>query len=150
MRLIVSRSAVTSVHNRACQPARTSRRTHVMVTNKLMLHPTGSGDCGHLGEQVPLPGPVELREGTQDVGRVEPCDVVLAVPTVSSRHAIINVEGDKVLVIDVGSTNGTRVEGRDVKAMDYVELPIGGEVVFGDESLAKFTLLKVDDATAAA
>ncbi len=58
---------------------------------------TGSGSTDHLdGEKVSLPGPVILREGTLDVGRVPPCDVVLAIPTVSSRHAILTVEGDKV------------------------------------------------------
>lgn len=40
-------------------------------------------------------------------------------------------EGDKVLVIDVNSTNGTIINGHEIKAMDYVELPIGGEIVFG-------------------
>ncbi len=43
------------------------------------------------GEKVTAPGPVVLREGTLDVGRVEPCDIVLGVPTVSSRHAILTV-----------------------------------------------------------
>ncbi len=42
-------------------------------------------------------------------------------------------EGDKVLVIDVNSTNGTIINGNEIKAMDYVELPIGGEVIFGEQ-----------------
>ncbi|KXZ51337.1 hypothetical protein GPECTOR_13g825 [Gonium pectorale] len=105
-----------------------------------------SGACDHLdGEKVSLPGPIALREGTLDVGRVEPCDIILPVPTVSSRHAILTVEGDKLLVIDVNSTNGTMVNGSEIKAMDYVEVPIGGEIVFGDEFLAKFVLQKVAD-----
>lgn len=51
----------------------------------------------------------------------------------------------QVLVIDVNSTNGTMVNGAEIKAMDYVELPIGGEIVFGDEFLAKFQLQKLPD-----
>ncbi|KAG2488669.1 hypothetical protein HYH03_012830 [Edaphochlamys debaryana] len=133
------------------QGVRSSRRTVVAVSNRLVLQPTGSGSTTHLdGEQVNPPGPVSLREGTLDVGRVDPCDIVLPIPTVSSRHAILTVEGDKVLVIDVNSTNGTMVNGAEIKAMDYVELPIGGEIVFGDEHLAKFVLQKVEDPPAAA
>jgi pSer/pThr/pTyr-binding forkhead associated (FHA) protein len=40
----------------------------------------------------------------------------------------------QVLVIDVNSTNGTMVNGTEIKAMDYVEVPIGGEIVFGKQA----------------
>ncbi|PNW75625.1 hypothetical protein CHLRE_12g534450v5 [Chlamydomonas reinhardtii] len=144
MQVSFARSTVSRA--RAGISGRTSRRTHVAVSNKLVLQPIGSGSTEHLdGEKVTPPGPVPLREGTLDVGRVEPCDIVLPVPTVSSRHAILTIEGDKVLVIDVNSTNGTMVNGAEIKAMDYVELPIGGEIVFGDEFLAKFQLQKLPD-----
>ncbi|GIL45272.1 hypothetical protein Vafri_2552 [Volvox africanus] len=146
MHLSLARSSVACSLNRAGFSSRASRRTHVSVLNKLVLQPTGNGSCEHLdGEKVDLPGPVVLREGTLDVGRVDPCDIVLPVPTVSSRHAILTIEGDKVLVIDVNSTNGTTINGNEIKAMDYVELPVGGEVVFGDEFLAKFILEKLPD-----
>ncbi|GLC37191.1 hypothetical protein PLESTB_000989800 [Pleodorina starrii] len=149
MRLSLARSSATCARTRTGISGRASRRSHVLVSNKLVLQPTGSGSCEHLdGEKVDVPGPVVLREGTLDVGRVDPCDIVLPVPTVSSRHAILTVEGDKVLVIDVNSTNGTAINGNEIKAMDYVELPIGGEIVFGDEHLAKFTLQKLPDDTA--
>lgn len=70
----------------------------------------GSGSTEHLdGEKVTPPGPVPLREGTLDVGRVEPCDIVLPVPTVSSRHAILTIEGDKVRTLELSEGAGARV-----------------------------------------
>jgi pSer/pThr/pTyr-binding forkhead associated (FHA) protein len=43
------------------------------------------------------------------VGRSKSCDVVLADPTVSARHASIRLQGGKNLIVDEGSTNGTLV-----------------------------------------
>lgn len=48
------------------------------------------------------------------VGRAPDNDLVLASPTVSSRHAEIRVDGSGVEVVDLGSTNGTWVNGNRV------------------------------------
>jgi pSer/pThr/pTyr-binding forkhead associated (FHA) protein len=50
------------------------------------------------------------------VGRHPQCDVRLDSPRVSSRHCIISVEGGEVVVRDLGSTNGTRINGRLVES----------------------------------
>jgi len=41
--------------------------------------------------QVPIPGPIELQPGVYEVGRSVPADIQLAIPTVSSRHALLRV-----------------------------------------------------------
>jgi len=46
------------------------------------------------------------------VGRAPDNDVVLDEPSVSARHARIDVEPNGVFVTDLGSTNGTWVDGR--------------------------------------
>lgn len=45
------------------------------------------------------------------IGRLPECAVVLDDPNVSRRHAQLRREGDSVLLIDLGSTNGTKVNG---------------------------------------
>jgi hypothetical protein len=43
------------------------------------------------------------------VGRAPDCDLVLEDPTVSKHHLELRRQGTDVLVVDLGSTNGTRV-----------------------------------------
>ncbi|MGO9196584.1 MAG: FhaA domain-containing protein [Acidimicrobiales bacterium] len=45
------------------------------------------------------------------IGRLPECAVVLDDPNVSRRHAQLRREGDSVLLVDLGSTNGTKVNG---------------------------------------
>ena len=48
------------------------------------------------------------------VGRHRWCDVRIASPRVSRRHCRLALDGDGVLVRDLGSTNGTRINGRRI------------------------------------
>jgi len=43
-------------------------------------------------------------------------------------------------VTDLGSTNGTFIDGEQLDQMEAYPLKIGSEVVFGDENLCKFVL----------
>ena len=58
---------------------------------------------------------VSLGERTVTIGRLAECDVVLGDPNVSRRHAEVRPRGDGFEVADLGSTNGTRVNGVSVK-----------------------------------
>jgi pSer/pThr/pTyr-binding forkhead associated (FHA) protein len=49
------------------------------------------------------------------VGRHRWCDVRIASPRVSRRHCCLALIHDGVLVRDLGSTNGTRINGRRVE-----------------------------------
>ncbi|MHB8463319.1 MAG: FhaA domain-containing protein [Acidimicrobiales bacterium] len=49
------------------------------------------------------------------VGRASECDVVLADPTVSKRHLELRRRGGDVVLIDLDSTNGTRINGAVVR-----------------------------------
>jgi pSer/pThr/pTyr-binding forkhead associated (FHA) protein len=73
---------------------------------------------------VSVPERIELGEELLEVGRVEPADVVLPVPTVSGRHALLRLEDDglTVTVTDLGSTNGTVVQGEELGGMQSVRL----------------------------
>ena len=48
------------------------------------------------------------------VGRHRWCHVLIASPRVSRRHCRLALDRDGVLVRDLGSTNGTRINGRRI------------------------------------
>jgi DNA-binding NtrC family response regulator len=54
-------------------------------------------------------------EGVVRIGRAPDVDVRLSDRGVSARHATIAVNGGRILIQDLGSTNGTRVNGRRVE-----------------------------------
>jgi hypothetical protein len=58
---------------------------------------------------------VEIGETPLVVGRMPECDVALSDPNVSRRHAEVRRQGTGFVVVDLGSTNGTRVNGAQVK-----------------------------------
>ncbi len=49
------------------------------------------------------------------VGREPRCDAQIASPRVSRFHCFLSRHHEGVLVYDLGSTNGTRIDGRQVK-----------------------------------
>lgn len=75
----------------------------------------------------------ELAEGLHVLGRATDCDVVLAESSISRRHTELDYAGGRVRVRDLGSHNGTRVNGtategwRDVGPGDQLTL---GRAVF--------------------
>lgn len=66
------------------------------------------------------------------VGRNDDNDLVLAHPSVSGRHARFELESEVVTVVDLGSTNGTTVDGRKVETR---ELAHGDVIVLGQVEL---------------
>ncbi|MBA4062673.1 MAG: FHA domain-containing protein [Isosphaera sp.] len=66
---------------------------------------------------VPANGdpPVDLVKDVTLVGRDEDCDVRLAHRSVSKRHLVLVKTDGLILLRDLGSTNGTRVNGQSVR-----------------------------------
>jgi pSer/pThr/pTyr-binding forkhead associated (FHA) protein len=62
------------------------------------------------------------------VGRVDDCDVILPDSTVSSHHCTITQERNCVRVADLGSTNGTAING---KLISEAILQVGDELNIG-------------------
>ena len=60
-------------------------------------------------------GEWELREAVTVIGRSRRCDIVLTDPNVSRQHAEIRRQDDGFMALDLGSTNGMRINRRDVK-----------------------------------
>lgn len=60
-----------------------------------------------------------IRHGRHTIGRGDECDLTIDATTVSRKHAVLLVRGDTWWVFDLGSTNGTKVNGKRAS-----ELPI--------------------------
>ena len=75
---------------------------------------------------------VEIGETPLVIGRMPECDVPLSDPNVSRRHAEVRRQGTGFVVVDLGSTNGTRVNGAQVKER---LLNNGDEITVGASNL---------------
>ena len=85
-------------------------------------------------EAVALHGDPELRaaHGAHVLGRDLTCELVVADGTVSRRHARFDVTAQRVVLTDLGSGNGTFVNGERLEAPRELS---GGETVnFGHRS----------------
>lgn len=67
--------------------------------------------------------------GTTRIGRSDQSEVVLVDPSVSRVHAVVELNGAAVVVRDLGSTNGTFVNGRRIEAQTLRD---GDELTFGN------------------
>lgn len=71
------------------------------------------------------------------IGRAgEQCELVLPHATVSRRHAKLQLKGEALQVEDLGSTNGTAVNGAIIKPGQPVALQAGGKLRLGDVDLS--------------
>lgn len=83
-------------------------------------------------------GPFDLSEREYSMGRSSSSDIVVADPSVSGHHATLAPRGDGFSIRDLGSTNGTTVDGKDVQG----EHPLrGGEVIGLGEATLRYERL---------
>jgi hypothetical protein len=97
--------------------AATARQTDRDLPQPLRLLPIEPG-VPHLS----------LRSSPVTVGRADDNDLVLADPEVSRHHARLEPDGRRWRAIDLGSTNGTWVNGERLNA---AIIAVGDEVAFG-------------------
>ena len=75
---------------------------------------------------------VRLEGGRITIGRDPANDVVLADPNVSRFHAEVLVKGDEAELVDLGSTNGTRLDGH---VIERAGIGPGSEIGIGSFAL---------------
>jgi DNA-binding winged helix-turn-helix (wHTH) protein len=119
----------------------TPHDSHIVRT----VYKTGYAFCAEVtGEPVPAPAPVTielvwkkqffpLTDGEHLAGRDAECSLVIDGSTVSRTHARITVLAGLATVEDLGSTNGTFVNGRQVR--EATRLAPGDELSLGSEAL---------------
>jgi DNA-binding winged helix-turn-helix (wHTH) protein len=89
-----------------------------------------------------------LTDGVHLAGRDEACALVIDADTVSRHHARITIDSGAATIEDLGSTNGTEVNGMRICA--GTQLRHGDEIRFGSEQLqfrrrVSALTVKVDD-----
>src|SRR5512136_648955 len=67
----------------------------------------------------------ELAPGETRLGRGQDCTILLDHPKVSRNHATILLENDQLWLTDLGSANGTVLEGNRLPANQRIELQPG-------------------------
>lgn len=69
----------------------------------------------------------KLQEGDNQIGRSPEGHIVLSSPGISKRHAFIKVNGNALAIKDLGSSNGTFINGLKV---DQSILQVGDKIAF--------------------
>lgn len=92
----------------------------------------GEGGVGAGSIVLPTGERFSLTESIITVGRHPESNLVLADPNVSRNHAEIRPQGERYVVVDLDSTNGTSVNG--VRVAQHA-LRDGDEVAFGNTSM---------------
>jgi pSer/pThr/pTyr-binding forkhead associated (FHA) protein len=72
--------------------------------------------------------PITLQRPVLLIGRHPECDLRLDLPKISRRHCCLASAYDRVLIRDLGSRNGVRVNGRVVEETQLFQ---GDEVAIG-------------------
>ncbi len=89
----------------------------------------GTGGVGAGSLLLPTGERLPMGEAVVTFGRRPESTVQLADPNVSRNHAEIRPHGNGWVLVDLGSTNGTRVNGVRVSSHELTE---GDEVAFGN------------------
>jgi hypothetical protein len=89
----------------------------------------GAGGAGAGSLLLPTGDRVVLGEYTVTMGRNPDSTIVLADPNVSRAHAEVRPKGTGFVVVDLGSTNGTKVNGSKVGEHELLD---GDEIVLGN------------------
>jgi hypothetical protein len=76
--------------------------------------------------------PYEINTPVTLLGRGTDCDLRLVDPGVSRHHAEIRIEGPEIVLVDLGSTNGTFVNGQPIRR---VTLADGARISLGRTTL---------------
>lgn len=89
----------------------------------------GRGGTGAGSLLLPTGERIALDQDAVTIGRLPASTIVLADPNVSRNHAEIRPQGNGWVLVDLGSTNGSRVNGGRVASH---ELRDGDELQFGN------------------
>ena len=86
--------------------------------------------------EVALDKLISRREGMVIGRAADQCELVVAHATVSRRHARLSLAGEALQIEDLGSTNGTAVDGRAARTGQPMAFQAGSTIRLGDVKLA--------------
>lgn len=111
------------------EPDSAQKSGRFAVTSKLVEAPGGRSAAALTG---PNGQRFELTDRPLTIGRLPGSTIELADTNVSRRHAEVRASGDGFVIVDLGSTNGTRVNG---VAISERRLTNGDEITIGASRL---------------
>jgi hypothetical protein len=94
--------------------------------------PTSAGGASLVVHEEGATRTVPLAAGTTTIGRLPDCEVVLTDRGASRRHAQIETKEGVATLIDLGSTNGTRLNGQTVQRRALAD---GDRITIGTTSI---------------
>ena len=95
-------------------------------TERALVVREASGAERVIALELPLPAPLSI-------GRDETCDIRIQSPYVSRQHARIESRDDEFLLVDLGSRNGSLLNGARVEGI--APLHAGDVIAIGDASI---------------
>ena len=113
-------------------------RVRSEVVRGMLSAPPPPAATGRVPTLVMAPGTASesaypLSGRTTVIGRAEDCDLRIADPGASRRHAELRRNDDDVTVVDLGSTNGTLLNGEKI---DQADLRDGDELTIGETTFS--------------
>jgi class 3 adenylate cyclase len=126
------------VRNAVSSPAGgDSSKTTTRLLPQVTLRFEGVNSVGQkYSFDVALDKLVTLAKGMVIGRAADQCELVIPHATVSRRHARLLIDGDALQVEDLGSTNGTAVNGTVARAGTPVHLQTGSRLRVGDVELS--------------
>ena len=113
-----------------------STKTTTRVVPQLVLHFGGGDSLGQkYGFDVALDKLMAAPQGMVIGRAADQCELVLAHATVSRRHARLSLVGETLQVDDLGSTNGTSVDGASLRPGAPAPVQAGTRLRLGDVEL---------------
>jgi len=110
-----------------------SAKTTTRMVPHVTLHFEGTDSAGHKHAFDVAVDKLMASGKPMTVGRAaDQCDLVVAHGTVSRRHARVTFAPEGVQIEDLGSTNGTAVNGAPLKAGTPTTLQTGAKLRLGD------------------
>lgn len=98
-----------------------------LVLSGTALMELGSGSWSLVADSGPEKGQVIPVIERVEIGRALECDISILEPGLSRKHCELEVKGDKLMIRDLGSVNGTWVNAEKI---DEVELKDGDRLQF--------------------
>ena len=98
-----------------------------LVLSGTALMELGTGSWSLVADSGPEKGQVIPIMDRVEIGRALECDIYILEPALSRKHAELELVGDDLLLRDLGSVNGTYVNGEKV---DEVKLKDGDRMQF--------------------
>ncbi|MEI6201400.1 MAG: FHA domain-containing protein, partial [Enhydrobacter sp.] len=111
-------------------------KTTTRIVPQVVLRFEGANTAGQkFGFDVAIDKLMQLPQGMMIGRAADQCELVLAHATVSRRHARLVLTGEALKIEDQGSTNGTSVNGTDLKSGAPAVIRPGDKIRIGDIEL---------------